>query len=101
VVGRVRLPAAPRLRGPPVRARWREDLWKFAQVQKRKKRELVVSRFTLLGHLSPHAGKSGPFLLHGGQSTCKGASTPRVVCLEDFVSSLGGVRDGIQGVRGR
>jgi hypothetical protein len=31
-----------------------------------QKSELVVSRFTLLGHLRPGAGKSGPFLLHGG-----------------------------------
>jgi len=40
---------------------------KFGRVpQGPQKRELVASRFTLQGHLSPHAGKSGPFLLHGG-----------------------------------
>ena len=32
------------------------------------KRELVASRFTLQGLLRRHAGKSGPFLLHGGQA---------------------------------
>ena len=40
---------------------------KFGKVPlKRKKRELVVSRFTLLGRSSPVAGKNGTFLLHGG-----------------------------------
>jgi hypothetical protein len=40
---------------------------KFGRVPRvHKKRELVASRFTLQGHLRPHAGKSGPFLLHGG-----------------------------------
>ena len=37
-----------------------------AKSPENEKRELVVSRFTLLGHLRPHAGKRGPFLLHGG-----------------------------------
>jgi hypothetical protein len=40
---------------------------KFGRVpQGPQKRELVASRFTLQGDLRPHAGKSGPFLLHGG-----------------------------------
>src|SRR5436853_369754 len=38
----------------------------LSESTKTQKRELVVSRFTLLGHLRPHAGKCGPFLLHGG-----------------------------------
>ena len=43
-----------------------EDTEKLLSSQKHKKRELVVSRFTLLGHLSPHVAKKAPFLLHGG-----------------------------------
>jgi hypothetical protein len=61
----------------------------------KKKRELVVSRFTLLGHLSPHAGKTGPFLLHGGQSTCKGVSPPEGCPFGRLSALLGvGVRSG-------
>ena len=40
---------------------------KFGRVpQGPQKSEIVASRFTLQGRLRPHAGKSGPFLLHGG-----------------------------------
>jgi hypothetical protein len=68
----------------------RKALQKFGQVPLgAEKRELVVSRFTLLGHSSPHAGKSGPFLLHGGVSTCKGVSTPRVSGLKGLQAKWG------------
>jgi hypothetical protein len=53
--------ASPPRLGPRA---WPPEFWQSPL--KPKKRELVVSRFTLLGHFRQHAGKSGPFLLHGG-----------------------------------
>jgi len=56
-----------------------ELIWNLAESPLRapQKRELVASRFTLQGHLSPHAGKSGPFPPHGGRGTDTRRSKPR------------------------
>src|SRR6201985_1754057 len=56
-----------------------ECIWNLAESPLRapQKRELVASRFTLQGHLSPHAGKSGPFPPHGGRGTDTRRSKPR------------------------
>jgi hypothetical protein len=65
---RRRLTKAARGGAEPYRKVWlRWNPLKFClSTLKTKKRELVVSRFTLVGHLRRPGGKSGPFLLHGG-----------------------------------
>lgn len=55
-----------------------------------QKRELVVSRFTFLGRLSPHVTKKGPFLLHGGQA--QGCKASKGVCFWWAVVGGKGVR---------
>ena len=58
--------ALPKLEAVTARSGAGQSTENAAELPRNEKRELVVSRFTLVGHLVPNAGKSGPFLLHGG-----------------------------------
>ena len=75
ILGAVVLPfpfAVPTRAGPADRRRVVRGAGLCPQIltesENPQKRELVASRFTLQGLLRRHAGKSGPFLLHGGQA---------------------------------